>query len=193
MSLADRSPIDPRIARWFAQLLLNDDDARWIDAGGENVSSLSEMACTLQARPMREPEAEALRLLQRLASPTDSSTRDEVPRREGRYESAPSKLALVVAGPGMGKSTTTTLLAQLLRTQWVKRDAIDGKTKESERLGAVLDRVSALRRREEAQQLVDAVPLRVSLPHYVRWAAREGRSDSVDALWAYLASEITVD
>jgi hypothetical protein len=99
---------------------------------------------------------------------------------------------LLVGGPGSGKSTLTTMIAQVLRLPWIDRQV--GALPEQVRGPWQRTRagLSELAGRDTWDLGGGALPLRVSLPSLARWMAARG-AGTPPSLWDYLAAQMVED
>ena len=99
---------------------------------------------------------------------------------------------LLVGGPGSGKSTLTTMVAQALRLPWVERqvDALPEQVHDTWQRAR--ERLARLAEQGDWTGNVEALPLRVNLPAVARWMAPRGDGVAV-TLWDYLAARLVDD
>jgi len=187
-----RTPIDVRLVQWFAAELILDSRARLVEggAGGDTHIDLAQVFVDLPVvawcgRDASPNERQVVRsICQEPARRNDESSPQAVQMRGGDRM---LPRALIVGGPGSGKTTVTTMISQLLRL---------------EQVGAQLDEVPAplqARVREVARGIYelhphvgivrrDLLPLRVNLPELSRWMASRDEEDPGQRLWRFLAS-----
>jgi energy-coupling factor transporter ATP-binding protein EcfA2 len=190
-----RVPIDARLVQWFAAELVLDSRARLVEggAGGDTRIDLAEVFVDLPAVAWRgrEPGAEQVQVVGLLCLPV-ASERDDLgsapaPSR-GRRRHRGVAGALIVGGPGSGKSTASTMVAQLLRRNQVRPqlESLPAELREPSREIAI--ELDELCKRIHIEECRDDLPLRVNLPDLARWMTpRDG--EPLDALlWRYLTA-----
>lgn len=119
--------LDARLVQWMAAQALQECYARLVD-GGADIDARIELAslfidlpvtgpCSAERRQAQEPLAMSLLLGERAFLPEDlvEIGACSVGLNTGRLR------WLLMGGPGSGKSTLTTMVAQQLRRQWVER------------------------------------------------------------------------
>lgn len=182
--------IDDRLVQWMAVQALQDRYARLAEGGAdadarvELASLFIDLPVSAVCRSARVPERELWAMPVLLGGSAalfgDDYTRYGPPRW------------LLVGGPGSGKSTLTTMVAQALRLPWIEG-----------RVGVLPEQVhdawqrvrEGLARLAEAGSWgasVGALPLRVNLPSLARWLAGRGPGAAV-SLWDYLAARLVDD
>ena len=187
---SDLPILDERMVQWMAVQALQDRYARLAE-GGADADARVELASLFIDLPVStlcradrtaEPEQWAMPVL--LGMSAAQMGGDDPSQRRPRW--------LLVGGPGSGKSTLTTMVAQALRLPWIERQ-----------VSALPEQVydAWQRAREGLVQLaaagawggtVDALPLRVNLPSLARWLAGRG-SGAAASLWDYLAVRLVDD
>lgn len=103
----------------------------------------------------------------------------------------PPVRALVVGGPGSGKSTGATMVAQLLRYELVRSHLEVVPAQLQARLRHVVQGLAELSERIKANVGGPFFPLRVSLPELSRWSASRDSDDQTALLWRFLAGRAT--
>lgn len=180
--------VDVRLVQWMAVQALQDRYARLAE-GGANIGTQVELASLFidlpvsSLRPSDESQAVRLLLAGRHSSESES-LRASSSDRPARW--------LLVGGPGSGKSTLTTMLAQQLRTPWVDRQLgalPEHLANEWLAMGASLRKLA-----EENAWAPDAdiLPLRVNLPSLARWMATHREVPQL-SLWHFLAARLVAD
>lgn len=187
------APLPAPLVQWMAVQALQDRYARLVEGGADSDTRI-ELATLFVDLPVRapsrralleDPETGAMRwLLGEVPSNGDLSDAECLPKgRRLRW--------LLVGGPGSGKSTLTTMVAQVLRLSWVERqaDALPDNLRDVwKRMREGLARVAA---EVKAPPPSGRLPLRVNLPAFARWLWERDRS--VLSLWDYLAWRMVND
>jgi hypothetical protein len=113
-----RKPIDARLVQWFAAELILDSRARLVEggAGGDTRIDLAQVFVDLPADVWRGRDAASKH------GPLVQSICQELTERHpaSARDIWPPVRALVIGGPGSGKSTGATMIAQLLRCELVR-------------------------------------------------------------------------
>jgi energy-coupling factor transporter ATP-binding protein EcfA2 len=148
------STIDPRLERWLMAQLAADSKARLVEAGA-GADARIELADVFIDLPVRVGEGNT-QLMDTLCN--------------GPSQGSPFRV-LLVGGPGSGKSTAATMVAQVLRSnRLADRDGL----------------LEKLRKRMGFEVSSGIVPLRVSLPEL----ARESATGDATEVWRYLAHRL---
>src|ERR1044071_6321025 len=115
--------LDLRLLHWFTVQMIHDSKPKFHEIGNDPNTSvaLTDIAIDLNARMASHQESSELRLLRELASTQDtrSSSFAKNLERQSSARKCRADRWLFVRGPGSGKSTLTTLFAQLLRRPWI--------------------------------------------------------------------------
>jgi energy-coupling factor transporter ATP-binding protein EcfA2 len=193
---APRRPLDDRVVQWFAAELIRDSAARLIEGGGGTDAKI-ELATVFVDLPSLGVFDQGHRHAQISVVQTLCSKRlgrgDAVPdHAELQLATLPS--AVIIGGPGSGKTTATTMIAQLLRLETVRPDIDRLPEPVRARVRPIAQSLDELGRRIGITTYTDLVPLRVNLPELARWLAgdhppSDGPSASAQALWRFLAHQ----
>ncbi len=184
--------LDARLIQWMAVQALEGRRARLMDAGaGPNTrmdlarifTDLPVRARGGSSRSSTSPQTAMPLLLTRpAANPVRFAQRGRIAARPGW---------LLVGGPGSGKSTLTTMVAQVLRLPWIERQV------------EVLPEPLRKTWNDFQKQFRDGLaefawlnnqivfPIRIDLPTLAQWLS--GRKDDGLSLWDYLAAQATRD
>jgi energy-coupling factor transporter ATP-binding protein EcfA2 len=190
-----RAPIDVRLLQWFAIELILDSRARLVEggAGGDTRIDLAQVFVDLPVDAWcgRDTSPDERQLVRSIcqASPSD----DEHPPREvgmGGNDRRQSR-ALIIGGPGSGKSTATTMISQLLRLEQVRARLADVPALLQERVRVVAQGLDEMCERIDVEACRNLLPLRVNLPELSRWMASRDNEDPGQLLWRFLASRAT--
>jgi energy-coupling factor transporter ATP-binding protein EcfA2 len=146
--------IDPRLERWLMAQLTADSRARLVEAGA-GADARIQLADVFVDLPVRVGEGNSQLM----------NTLCDGPSQEDPFR------VLLVGGPGSGKSTAATMVAQALR---------------SNRLADRGGLLEKLRKRMAFEVSSGIVPLRVSLPEL----ARESATGDTTGVWRYLAHQL---
>lgn len=171
--LIGESALEPRVARWLARQMIADAPARLVDAGAgiDHRIMLTEVFVDLPLAGEGLPAKTALASLCGGAATEES--------RCARW--------LLVGGAGSGKSTLSTMVAQVLRRPWVQAARGVLPEAEAEAALAVCAAVDALTRKVVPAATPAWLPLRVDLPTLASWMASAGEHD---ALPGFLAAQM---
>jgi energy-coupling factor transporter ATP-binding protein EcfA2 len=185
--------LDERLVQWMAVQALQDRYARLAE-GGADVDARVELArlfidlpvsASCRADRAAAPEQWAMSLLLGgRASPRDDVEAPIPCGGDGRPR------WLLVGGPGSGKSTLTTMVAQALRLPWIERQAGALPEQVHDAWQRAREGLARLAAEGKWSREVQAFPLRVNLPSLARWMA--SRTDGA-ALWDYLAARMVGD
>jgi energy-coupling factor transporter ATP-binding protein EcfA2 len=187
--------LDERLVQWMAVQALQDRYARLVE-GGADVDARVELASLFVDLPVSGPcMPERARGQVQWAMPLLLGACAAQPERGSPADPAESRGRrrwLLVGGPGSGKSTLTTMVAQVLRQSWIEGHA----SVLPEQLHDAWQRAHAglalLTSGQGWDRGAGVLPLRVSLPSLARWMASHG-SGGVPSLWDYLAARMVED
>lgn len=181
-----RTPIDVRVVQWFASELILDSRARLVEggAGGDTRIDLAQVFVDLPVvawcgRNAPPDETQVVRSL------------CQHPKRDLRENDRMVPRALIIGGPGSGKSTATTMVSQLLRLEHVRTRLDEVPAPLQARMREVAQGLDELRKRINVTACRDLLPLRVNLPELSRWMAARDNEDPGQLLWRFLASRAT--
>ncbi|MBI4821159.1 MAG: AAA family ATPase [Deltaproteobacteria bacterium] len=185
------SDLPARFVRWQAIQLVRESRARLIEAGaGPDVNvELAALFVDLPVEGSRETIVRTLassRVLRLVRSIDEAGTLREATEpvdHDGR-------LTLLLGAPGSGKTTVSTILTQLLRSDLIREDSLE----EPLRVAAspVLAGLAALRDRLSIPAPVAATPVRVNLPELSDFLRRDSAPDGVWRFLSYSASNTTL-
>jgi energy-coupling factor transporter ATP-binding protein EcfA2 len=179
-----RTPIDARLLQWFAVELILDSRARLVEggAGGDTRIDLADVFVDLPAsswcgRDSAPSDVAIIRWICQEPAPDE-----ETERRRPR--------AVIIGGPGTGKSTATTIVAQLLRLEQLRSHVGDLPIRLQERVREVATGLDGLRARIGLTACRELLPLRVNLPDLARLTPASPDPDPAGMLWRYLSNRI---
>lgn len=189
-----RKPIDARLVQWFAAELILDSRARLVEggAGGDTRIDLAQVFVDLPVAAWcgREAVAEHRLLVRSICR--EPVAADETVRRLARRRTVDAvPRALIVGGPGSGKSTATTMISQLLRLEQVRANLHEVAAPLREQVREVVSGLDGLRGRSHIAARRDLLPLRISLPELSRWMASRDGEQPAQLLWRFLADQAT--
>jgi energy-coupling factor transporter ATP-binding protein EcfA2 len=187
--------LDARLVQWMAVQALQECYARLAD-GGADIDARIELSslfidlpvsapCGTDRTPEQEPLAMSLLLHGRAPQPED------VVEMSARSSTGRPRW-LLVGGPGSGKSTLTTMVAQQLRRPWIERQISALPEQVLEGWQRVRGGLAQLAIQGEWAADTGAFPLRVNLPALARWMAPHGEGSPL-SLWDYLAERMVED
>jgi hypothetical protein len=165
------APLDGGVLRWLARQMLDDARARLVDVGAD-LDQPVQLADVFVDLPLEGPPPTLA--LQTFLGPR--------PAKDGNTR------WLLVGGAGSGKTTLSTMLAQVLRrpfvlaqrAQWAERNA-----PHLERVCAALGKVEAVQEDFAARWL----PIRVDLPTLAGFIAATGSARAVERLLSFHIAE----
>lgn len=195
-----RKTIDPRLVQWFAVELILDSRARLVEggAGGDTRIDLAQVFVDLPVTVWRGRDVlpGARRLVRSMcadvARAIDSTSHGDGARdaaRASRNDARPPR-ALIMGGPGSGKSTATAMIAQLLRFELLRGRVTDVVAPLQGRVREIVRGLDALQMRLGISVRRDLLPLRINLPELSRWMAARDQDDPAQILWRFLASRV---
>ncbi|WP_437973045.1 AAA family ATPase [Sorangium sp. So ce295] len=187
--------LDERLVQWMAVQALQDQYARLVE-GGADIDKGIELSSLFIDLPVSVshdldgvPERTRWAMPLLLGIPT--TPRDGRPAMTP-FETEDRQRWLLVGGPGSGKSTLTTMVAQALRLPWIENQVgvLPEPVREAwERARDGLVKLATAGRWSVAPT---ALPLRVNLPSLARWMASRS-FDAALSLWEYLAARVVDD
>lgn len=192
--------IDSRLVQWLAVQMVQDARARLVEGGAgadatiELASVFVNLTVTVRGKHDRHGIDEGWVIQSVCAQETtedDEAVSEQV--LDGSVPSGPGGRWLLVGGPGSGKSTATTMIAQLLRRSWIEQqqgDLPESLRTKVEPIGRNLD---ALAVRLEVKPRRGVLPLRVNLPSLAQWMVPRNTDDPSAVLWRYLATRMVED
>lgn len=175
---------DPRILQWLVVQALHDRDARLVDGGAQEQDRIDlshvfvDLPVCSASRASRGEPQEGLALttlLQSLSSCDEKASQ-----------------VLLVGGPGSGKSTVTTMLAQVLRLGWLRPEGLALPEALANMWVRTRKNLEDLTREQGWSPPEGLFPVRVSLPSLARWMASRPGPPS-PSLWDYLAWRLSED
>jgi energy-coupling factor transporter ATP-binding protein EcfA2 len=190
-----RTPIDVRLLQWFAIELILDSRARLVEggAGGDTRIDLAQVFVDLPVDAWcdRDTSSEQRQVVRSICQ--EPASDDELPSRAVRRRGNDRMLsrAVIIGGPGSGKTTATTMISQLLRLEQVRARLDEVPAPLQARVREVARGLDELRRRIGIVACRDLLPLRVNLPELSRWMAARDNEDPGQLLWRFLASRST--
>lgn len=190
--------IDDRLVQWMALQMVQDARARLVEGGAgadariELASVFVDLAVTVHGERGVLDDARIIEYL--CAQPdTDDTEAAPAPSLAMVSPSEPRSRWLLVGGPGSGKSTATTMIAQLLRRPWIEHQRNALPEVLNARVEPIAGKLGVLAARLEVRPRHGVLPLRVNLPSLARWMASQTSGDSSSLLWRYLAARMNDD
>ncbi|MBK9258254.1 MAG: AAA family ATPase [Polyangiaceae bacterium] len=194
-----RSPLDARFVTWLAVQVLQDRHARLVEGGADADAQKIDLASIFVDLPLQAQDPRFR---------TSEKAPSAMPQLLGMHLPEPSPSArslmelfdtkgggprmLLVGRTGIGKSTLTTMVAQVLRMPWIARqvDALPADLRETwQQANAPIEALLTTSKWAHAGQMF---PLRISLPLVARWfGSRVWRTPP--SVWDYLAARMRVD
>jgi energy-coupling factor transporter ATP-binding protein EcfA2 len=182
-----RPPIDARLLQWFAIELILDSRARLVEggAGGDTRIDLADVFVDLPAKAWfgRNMSSNDCQVVWSICQVQVHGSRDNRRRELSR--------AVIIGGPGSGKSTATTMVAQFLRLQHVRDHVDEVPAHLQARVREVVGGLAALGARIKLTNCRDLLPLRINLPELSRWTASHHDDDLARLLWRFLWTRAT--
>jgi energy-coupling factor transporter ATP-binding protein EcfA2 len=177
-------PIDARLLQWFAVELILNSRARLVEggAGGDTRIDLANVFVDLPAIALCDHHSlpDEVAIVQWICQ--EPEINEEIERLRPR--------AVVVGGPGSGKSTVTTMVGQLLRLEHLRGRFDELPSHLHSRAREVANGLEALRERIGLVGGSGMLPLRVNLPDLARSIPEALAHDPAEVLWRYLASRV---
>lgn len=170
--------VDPRLIQWLAVQALHERDARLVDGGAEADDRI-ELAHVFIDLPV------AVAPSGRRTSPSNATGMAAL--LGALTQTSGGMRSLLVGGPGSGKSTLTTMLAQVLRLPLLDAHHAHLPPALQKLWSQARVELSALVAREKWPTPGRALPLRVNLPALARWMASHRDGDE-PLLWQHLAA-----
>ncbi len=187
--------LDRRLLDWASARMLADAEAKLIEGGadGDTRILLSEVFVDLKARHVDGRclvDVPVVRFLCDDARITSEDDDDGEPApRDMGVRRAPR--LLLTGGPGAGKSTLTSMAAQVLRARLpAGRLPTQADPGQAARVRAGIEGVATALKLAVP---VEAYPVRVSLPSLARWMASQAQLSAHEGIWLYLATECVGD
>ncbi len=182
--------LDSRFVQWLAIQALHDRHARLVEGGAEADAQHIDLAAIFIDLPLRAPG-------QTPRGSSDSSLAmpyllGMTPWNDSRHSKRHSRPGvcphfLLLGGPGSGKSTLTTMIAQVLRLQWVTRQVDQLSPNLVEDWHNAGEALANLIETSKWSFPEEPLPMRIHLPSVARWLATE-QKDAPQFLTHYLAS-----
>lgn len=176
---AGSAVIDPVLVQWLVVQALHDRDARLVDGGSLADDRIAlarlfiDLPVALSPHARRPPPHQGLALDLLLDV----------------HAAKPHELqVLLVGGPGSGKSTLTTMLAQMLRLPLLERNRQHIPPLLRDAWEKACTDLLSLHETNAWPTVGHALPLRVDLPHMARWMASQRDGHAEPMLWQYLAA-----
>ncbi|MEO5729188.1 MAG: hypothetical protein ABI134_24085, partial [Byssovorax sp.] len=192
--------LDARLVQWLALQMVQDARARLVEGGASADATIAlatvfvDLKVTVRGECGRRG-AEPAWIIQKVCAPraTADDATQPTPHGGATSFSEPSDRWLIVGGPGSGKSTATTMIAQLLRRSWIDRQREDLPEALNTKVEPFAKGLDALATRLEVQPRPYVLPLRVNLPSLAQWMMRQNLEDPADVVWRYLATRMMDD
>lgn len=191
--------LDGRLIQWLAVQTVQDARARLVEGGAgpdahiELASVFVDLSVTVRGERERRGAEDALVIRHVCGEPTNEEAAglggDLGPTSRGRGRGR----WLLVGGPGSGKSTTTTMVAQLLRGPWLADQRGELPAELAAQVPPVAQRLDDLAGRLRVQVQRGVLPMRVNLPSLAQWLVSQSDDDSSALLWRYLAARMAAD
>lgn len=184
-----------RLLQWFAIELILDSRARLVEggAGGDTRIDLAQVFVDLPVDAWcgRDTSPEQRQVVRSICQ--EPARDGERLPRAARMRSNDRRLprALIIGGPGSGKTTATTMISQLLRLEQVRARLDEAPASLQARVRDVARGLDELCKRTDIVACRDLLPLRVNLPELSRWMASRDNEDPGQSLWRFLASRAT--
>jgi energy-coupling factor transporter ATP-binding protein EcfA2 len=187
--------LDERLVQWMAVQALQEQYARLVE-GGADIDKGIELSSLFIDLPVSVPRDVdeslgrspwAMPLL--LGIP---ATQPDAPSAITPFEREDRQRWLLVGGPGSGKSTLTTMVAQALRLRWIDNQVGLLPQPVSDGWERARDGLVKLATEGRWSFAPTALPLRVNLPSLARWMASRS-FDAALSLWEYLAARVVED
>lgn len=182
-----------RLVQWFAVELILDSRARLVEggAGGDTRIDLAQVFVDLpvDAWHGRDPapgDRKIVRSICQEPETGDNETSLRTARVRRNDKLAPR--AVIMGGPGSGKTTATTMVSQLLRIEQLRPRLDEVATPLQERVQDVARGLDELCRRIGITACRELLPMRVNLPELSRWMASRNHEGPGQILWRFLAS-----
>jgi hypothetical protein len=184
------------LVQWMAVQALQDRYARLAD-GGADIDARVELASLFIDLPVSAltcpgvgPEREQWAMPLLVGGGASQQIDDD--GVDSREPGGRRRRWLLVGGPGSGKSTLTTMVAQQLRLPWIERQVGALPPDVLEAWERARDGLALLASRGTWSVGAGALPLRVNLPLLARRMASHGDGERL-SLWDYLAARMVED
>lgn len=182
-----------RLVQWLAAELILDARARLVEggAGGDTRIDVAQVFVDLPAVAWRgrEPVSGSTPVVRSLCWAPAPKAGDPGSVRETHHRERPRAGTLIIGGPGSGKSTASTMVAQLLRRGQIRAEFEEIPVALRDPARAIVAELDELCTRIEVKNCRDDLPLRVNLPDLARWMAPRDGEEPEALLWRYLAGK----